>query len=176
MLRRSLLILSLVLLASIPGVAHAQYGGDSADITLTGEDGDQTSTFTPGEDGTANLSGMTPNTTHDLDFAQSPGEIVGSGTSDADGDLTINFTIPSDASNGSATLTFDPRGVSGANATTTIQISGAAAGDGGALPDTGSSIDLFVGSGIVLIGVGAVLVLSVRKRRARRLSGTYGAS
>lgn len=174
MLRRSLLILSLVLLASFPGVAHAQYGGDSADVTLTGEDGDQTSTFGPGEDGTANLSGMTPSTTHDLDFAQSPGEIIGSGTSDADGDLTINFTIPSDARTGSATLTFDPRGVSGANAVTTIQIAGTA--DGGALPDTGSSIDLFVGSGIVLIGVGAVLVLSVRKRRARRLSGTYGAS
>jgi LPXTG-motif cell wall-anchored protein len=149
---------------ALPSAALAQYGGEDEEIVLTDSDGDTTNSFTAGEQGTANVSGLEEDTDYDLDFEQSPGIIIGSGTSDGDGDLTINFRIPTTATVGSATLTFIPDGGT-TGPSTTIQI---VAGGGAALPDTGQAIDLYIGLGIVLILLGTVLVLAVRNRRTRR--------
>jgi hypothetical protein len=162
--RRLVVLASILLAASLPTAALAQYGGDSVDITLTDPDGNTTNSFTAGERGTANVSGLDQDTDYDLDFEQSPGVIIGSGTSDGDGDLSISFRIPTSATVGSATLTFIADGET-TGESTTIQI---VAADGAALPDTGRAIDLYVGLGVVLILLGTVLVLAVRNRRTRR--------
>lgn len=164
-MRRLLIVVSLALAAiALPTAALAQYGGEDEEIVLTDSDGNTTNTFSPGESGTANVTGLEEDTDYDLDFEQSPGIIIGSGTSDGDGDLRINFRIPTTATVGSATLTFIPDGET-TGPSTTIRI---VAGSGAALPDTGQAIDTYVGLGIVLILLGTVLVLAVRKRRAQR--------
>jgi hypothetical protein len=147
-------------------------------ITLLDSDGNATTSFEIGEDdNTAVLDNLIAGT-YQIDFAQSPGEIIGTGSTNAQGDARILFDIPSTARAGSATLTF-LRGTTTdrtmgitilgqatstavpAPTTTTQPTSGIPT-----LPRTGAQILTFFVTALALIALGVVLRLSIRRQAA----------
>ncbi len=152
-------------------------------ITLLDSDGNVTTQFEKGETGTAVLDALLSSTRYDIDFAQSPGVVIGSGTTDASGDDRIGFTIPTTATLGSATLTFLPNGsttdsrvvlitiVAAAQATATPNATSTAVPSAvpvstsiPSLPDTGAEIAAFLMTALALLGAGTVVTLVTRRR------------
>jgi hypothetical protein len=144
-------------------------------ITLFDSDGNPTTSFEIGEDdNTAVLDNLIAGS-YQVDFAQSPGEIIGTGTTDAQGDARIAFDIPSTSHAGSATLTFlrgttTDRTVSisilgQATATAIPAVPVATAAPTPTLPRTGADVRTFLLTAMALITLGAVLRLAARRDR-----------
>jgi LPXTG-motif cell wall-anchored protein len=161
MVRRPLFVVATCLLAvAFPALVRAQYTGGA--VQLQNASGASTTSFHPGDAGKAVVTGAIHTETYQVDFAQSPGVIIGTGTTDASGSGTIPFTIPTTAKVGSAILTFDPTGTTSGNMTVTIQIAAA----GTSLPTTGSSAPSVLSLGLAFVAFGTALVLGARRRTA----------
>jgi hypothetical protein len=144
-------------------------------ITLLDSDGNPTTSFEIGEDdNTAVLDNLIAGT-YRIDFAQSPGEVIGSGTTNAQGDARIPFDVPGDAHAGAATLTF-LRGTT-TDRTLSISILGQATSTAvptavpvstsiPTLPDTGAQVLTFMITALSLIAFGTALKLAARRRLA----------
>lgn len=138
----------------------------SGTITLLNSRGVPTTQFIVGENGTAVLDGLERNTRYDIDFAQSPGVIIGSGTTNAVGDQSIAFRIPTTATIGSARLTFLPNGSTTNSRVIPISIVAGAvttATPGPTLPTTGAQILAFLVTAFALVALGTTLTLSTRR-------------
>jgi hypothetical protein len=159
-------------------------------ITLLNSAGNATTTFRIGEAGTAVLDALIASVRYDIDFAQSPGVIIGAGTTDANGDARIAFRIPTTAAVRAATLTFLPNGSTTnsrvvplsivaaqvtsprptANATATAvpvsTIAPTAIPTTPTLPRTGSGITSFLLTALALLALGTVLKLAAHRRLA----------
>ncbi|MBS1847839.1 MAG: LPXTG cell wall anchor domain-containing protein [Actinobacteria bacterium] len=110
------------------------------------------------------------------------GTSIGNVTTDANGNFSTTWTVPTNQASGTLTVCTS---VGGAPITTTIMVSAATAptttlvgngngngsaganGNGtGVLPATGSQVLPFVAGGVLLLVVGSMLVLAARKRNA----------
>lgn len=132
---------------------------------------------TPGQTITVSVSGFAPSSQVNLAI---DGQAIGSLTTDASGSGSGSFTVPSNLSPGTHTLSAS--GTAGAGGTcdpsTTLTVAGAAAGPpgaaapgagaGGALAFTGSDTLRFFWIGFAALTVGAALVIAVRRRGATR--------
>jgi hypothetical protein len=166
-------------------------------ITLKDSDGNVTTQFEIAESGnTAELANFAPSTAYNVDFAQSPGVVIGSGTTNSSGAAAITFNIPTTADIGNATLTFLPPGattgesraisivaaqasspIPTANATATaVPVGTSAPTSVPSLPDTGARISTFLVTAFALAALGAVLQLIARSRRNGVLGEAYGAT
>lgn len=155
-----------------PTLAQDDYPPGDATGSVTDASGD--GVFAPGESGVATFQNLTPNEPYELDFEQSPGVILATGDTDADGDVAFNFTVPTTAEDGRATLTAQPVDGTGRVATVSITVQSPPEDDGddGAvddvdLPKTGSPIDRWAGGGAILVVVGLGLVGFAWRRRSR---------
>jgi LPXTG-motif cell wall-anchored protein len=126
---------------------------------------------TPGQTITVSVSGFAPSSQVNLAL---DGQAVGSITTDGSGSGSGSFTVPSNISPGTHTLSASgTAGVGGAcDPSTTLTVAGAAAAGaragGGALAFTGSDTLPFVWIGLAALTVGAALVIAVRRRSATR--------
>ena len=169
--------------------------GTAGTITLFNSQNVQTTSFRVGESGNrAVLDGLQPSVRYDIDFAQSPGVIIGQGTTNASGDATINFAIPATAAVRAATLTFLPGGSTTNSRTVAIQILAAQATPTSTptnatptavaatpipvsttaptLPRTGVQIGSFLTTSLALLALGVVLRAISRRRVVT--DGPYG--
>ncbi len=126
---------------------------------------------TPGQTITISISGFAPSTQVNLAL---DGQAIGSLTTDGSGSGSGSFTVPSNLSPGTHTLSASgDSGVGGTcDPSTTLTVAGAAAGaraaGGGALAFTGSDTLPFVWIGLAALTIGAALVIAVRRRAATR--------
>jgi hypothetical protein len=157
------LLIGLLIVAGsllVTGYAIAQYGGS---MTLKDSSGKAKTSFFPGESGAASATAVQADTKYELDFAQSPGVIIGSATSNDQGNVAVSFTIPTSASVGSATVTLQGVGTSVGNRSVTIQIVAAATpAPTAVLPVTGAFVRRNLDAAVTLLLLGLVLVLAVR--------------
>ena len=140
-------------------------------------------TPTPGETVTVTAGGYVPGATVTVTL-EPEGIVLGTATADADGTITLTFTIPSNLSLGDHAITVAGETAAGIVAQSipiTIvaaggagggtQISGTVTGGvsgtvtGGGLPRTGSDSDLpLARAAAFLVAIGGVLVLTARRR------------
>jgi len=149
---------------SVPA-AHAQYPPTGPTFTLMDSAGHVTTSFEPGEAGGLMASGLLGATTYNTLFHQSPGRLLSSAVSTADGHLQASFRIPDNAHVGAATLTVEAGSDVHSLPISIVRDTGAAAG--AQLPRTGQEIERMVFWAAILIVVGALLVTAARKRRSR---------
>lgn len=149
----------------VPGVAHAQYGGDTDEVSC------DDATPEPGEDITCQMGPGTweGGATVEVTLFSEPIQLATLTAAD-DGSLNANVEIPSDVEPGQHTLQFAGTGPDGNAKTLTFTVNvGGAAAPGEQLAATGSSGigDMLRTSGLVTV-VGLTLVaLAISRQRAR---------
>jgi LPXTG-motif cell wall-anchored protein len=97
---------------------------------------------------------------------------VGSGTTDADGNFTVTFTVPAGTDPGVYTVTASC-GTLVRDTTITVEPATAAPttpGNGGSIPRTGTDLKPLGLIGAALLGGGGLLLLATRKRRSESLA------
>jgi hypothetical protein len=118
-----------------------------------------TSTPAPGDSITLTVSGLTPGTEYQAVLHSTP-VLLGSGTANASGVLTLTVTIPSSTTPGAHTITI--AAVSDPNSTLAVialTVAGAALAETGVTPGAG------IVAAIVLLLLGAGALAAVRRRR-----------
>jgi LPXTG-motif cell wall-anchored protein len=144
----------------------ATYSGAQSDI------GADKSQGRPGDRARVHGCGFNPSTRYTVDFNSTPVRLA-EGTTDANGAFDIEVTIPADASVGRHTITAtgtDPQGRAKVESVAFTIVTPAQAANAGAgattLPRTGTSTVPLIAGSTVLVGLGAVLVIAARRRRA----------
>ena len=99
-----------------------------------------------------------------------PSQQIGTAHIDASGHFSEHVTVPSNLSEGTHTISVSCAST-GVNATTTINVLGAAVTQSSSapLPRTGTDTEPLVLAGLGAVAVGTALVLTARRRRAQRL-------
>ncbi|HEX6394251.1 MAG TPA: LPXTG cell wall anchor domain-containing protein [Acidimicrobiales bacterium] len=93
---------------------------------------------------------------------------LGTLTTGTNGTGSATFTVPSNLTSGTHTLTVsDPNGNS---ASTTVTVTGGAASSSAPLPITGTDSAPLVAIGAAAVGFGGLLVLGARRRRRHQFS------
>jgi len=128
-------------------------------------------TVGPGQSVTVTITGTCDGDTFTVTIHSTP-ETLGTMTTDANGNVTGSFKIPTDLSPGQHTLTIGD--VSGNAASVSIVVTGqpttgpAASAPPSHLPLTGTDAGMLGGIGATAVGTGGLLVLATRKRRRSR--------
>jgi LPXTG-motif cell wall-anchored protein len=164
MIRRLLIVGAVVLTAlAFAAPANAQYDG-VAGITLTNGNGTSGASCNPGGPLTASAQGFAPGTEVTFTFNSDP-VVLGTATAGDDGVASVQTTWPSNAADGTHTVTAsgtDGDGPFEVSASTVCGVSTS----GGALPRTGSDSAPLLQIAIALVAAGGILVLAARKRMA----------
>jgi hypothetical protein len=159
----SLAVVLIVLLA-LGGTAGAQTYSGGASLVVDDP------TVRPGEPVTATASGFQPGSVVTFTLL---GDVVGTAIADADGVATITFDMPSDLAPGEYMLVASGVAPDGSPLEVTTTITVVAAGTEATadtsrrddpLARTGSDVQGLLRVGAVMLTLGAVLVLAVRKR------------
>ena len=128
-------------------------------LTVTPTDCSFTFNGPPGSSASGTVGGYQLGSSYTLAFQ--PGSVqVGTGTVASDPQL-IEFTIPSNASPGAATLSIIGTGVNGQ--TKVLDCAGTVTGS--ALPRTGSDSAVLIQAGVGLLALGGLVLLVARRRR-----------
>ena len=148
-----------VLSAATPAVAQT-YPPAPAPLTLS------SSTLLPGQTVTLSGGGADPGATVTITFASDP-VVVATVVADGNGDFTATFSVPEDATEGTHTISAISNGVVLATATVRILASTEENEETeGELAFTGSHTLQWLGVAAGLIALGAVLLVTIRRRRA----------
>jgi LPXTG-motif cell wall-anchored protein len=134
--------------------AHAQYeGGSTLTVNIPNPTCGQTVIVTG--------SGFLPDTEVTLTIG---GSVIGTATTDAEGDFSFPYTVPANCSSGTVVI-------SASDGVTVLTVSLAVGAPTPApsttLPRTGSDNSNLIRAGAVLLAVGGLLVLATRKRAGK---------
>ncbi len=158
----------LVLGLSLPLAASAQtgYGGGALTVAPT--------SFAAGAGFTASGTGYAGSSTVTLSFASDP-VVLANVTTNPSGAFTANLTAPANATLGQHTVTASGRAPDNSARILTANVTIVAATAGGQAPlvRTGSSNGPLVIGGALLIAVGFVLVVAVRRVQYRRQRASW---
>lgn len=118
---------------------------------------------------TVTLSGTCGNETFTVTLHSTP-VTLGTVTTNASGSGSGTFTIPSNTTSGSHTITVSD--VSGNSGSASITVTGGTSGGttSTGLPTTGTDVGLVGGIGAAAVATGGLLVLAARKRRHNRFN------
>lgn len=147
-----------------PGIAQYGPGACTASASVS------PSTVAPGGKITVTISGTCANETFTVTLHSTP-VTLGTVTTNSAGSGSGTFTIPSNTSAGTHTITVsDVSGNSGSATVVVTGATGAANPTSTKLPVTGSDAGLLSGIGAAAVCTGGIVVLAARKRRRSRFN------
>lgn len=155
---------------AFPAMASAQYNGPGAGaLTVT------PTTLTAGQSFTASGTGFAPGSAVTITFASDP-VVLANITTDAVGSFTATLTVPANASPGTHTVSASGKASdnSARILSTTVTVVATAGTGAKPLVRTGpSNIGPMIMWGILLIAVGFVVVVAVRRNQFRRQRSSW---